>query len=293
MDAPKSLYAASQLSPMARLLGALLWTYANRDDGGEPFVWPLASRLALEMATTERTIRRASLELEEAGFARKDTREKYGRPTLGWLLTSGQTDPQVGQKDPRRGQTDPGGRILLTESRTNGSTIADPFDRRNDEETGTGAQQDATKRKIVPAGTSIKPPSNLQRESAPLRVIEGGSTRIRAGRQGGWQAGKPSTVDELLREPIGQEWIRKYPQLDGRGDRPTLEVTCKSLWPTLEKWTWPEPCASKLTVILSDIASKHRFSWQRDGSPLATASVSQGPAPIGEDEVAPGVARVS
>lgn len=80
----------------ARLLLARLWGFADHvaaraacaGEGPDPYVWPCRDRLAAELRTSDRTIRRRLTALEEAGALRREARVIDGRRFDGLVLVA-------------------------------------------------------------------------------------------------------------------------------------------------------------------------------------------------------------
>lgn len=107
-----------------------------------------------------------------------------------------------------------------------------------------------------------------------MRTADGGGTwvRVKAGRQGGWQAGKPFTVAELLAQPEGERLRQRFRAFDGRNGRPTLEEAIETLWPNFATWTYPSPALSKLANYLGKNHEVHRRAFEAEhGAPQNTA----------------------
>jgi hypothetical protein len=92
----------------------------------------------------------------------------------------------------------------------------------------------------------------------------GGGRWVRAGRQGGWQAGKPYTVAELVGLPEGEKLKTRFPALDGKHGRPTFEEALGTLWTNFEGWVYPSPALEKLATYVGKIHETHRRAFEAD-----------------------------
>ena len=88
-DAPDALWSAS-ISPGAKMIGALLWTYASHGDA-QPFVWPATKTLADKTGQSRSGVSRQLAELMAGGLIRRTSRPIGGRSQFGWVLYRGST----------------------------------------------------------------------------------------------------------------------------------------------------------------------------------------------------------
>lgn len=78
---------------------------------------------------------------------------------------------------------------------------------------------------------------------------------------------------EDLLDRNGARWRKEYPQLDGKTPRPKLESAVGAKWGAFKRARERdgEACAIEaLGTWLSEVAEKHRRSWEHDGTALVT-----------------------
>lgn len=93
---PRSIFGLD-VDASARLLLALLWTWAGNDDP-RPFVWPSVQLLAGHLRCTTRSVRRMLQVLREAGYiepARRVLAWKHADHTVGGWILKWQPQPQA------------------------------------------------------------------------------------------------------------------------------------------------------------------------------------------------------
>lgn len=105
--------------------------------------------------------------------------------------------------------------------------------------------------------------------TTPRESAAGGRwVRVHAGRQGGWQVGKPYTVDELLEQPEGDQLRKRFRAFDGKNGRPTIHEAIGTLWENFAGWTYPSPALAKLANYLARNHEVHRRAYEAEnGAP--------------------------
>ena len=81
-DMPRELFSVAVPAGAFRLM-SYLWTFAGQSDR---FVWPGRDRIASDLGFSERTLRRAIADLEQARLGRPARRERGGSVREGWEL---------------------------------------------------------------------------------------------------------------------------------------------------------------------------------------------------------------
>ncbi len=139
MQMPRDLYSAP-VSPGARLVLALLWSYARPDDR---FVWPAMSTLAGLTGFDPRSLRRIVNELAAAGLLVRGKEAREGGARRGFVLLGERTDgsPKADRSVPRTDGS-PGPRSPL--DRTEESEKADRSVPRTDGSPGPRSPLDRT-----------------------------------------------------------------------------------------------------------------------------------------------------
>lgn len=114
------------------------------------------------------------------------------------------------------------------------------------------------------------------------------------GRKGGGFMESPATWPKTVEELEERERTKleeELPFLDGRNSRPTRIKRLRVKWDAYcnqREKLGHDKAIAKVIEWIRDDSTNYRREWERDGRP-SSVTVSRGPAPVAEDEVAPGV----
>lgn len=97
MSRPRWMYGVEGQTPGARLLLALLWSWADLG-ARTAFVWPSVATLTEMLGQTERSTRRQLESLTKAKLIRREKRQQEHGETLGWVLSTPYTVPEATRK---------------------------------------------------------------------------------------------------------------------------------------------------------------------------------------------------
>lgn len=125
-----------------------------------------------------------------------------------------------------------------------------------------------------------KQPTSRARINREIPVLPHGRV---IGAKPKWTAGKPYTVEELMRQPEGQDLKRKFPALDGNNGRPTIESIIGSMWENYAGWSWPTQAMDKLESYVARNHERYRVGWAKEGGVMPEKPRARAPPHVPVD----------